>query len=100
MLYLLYTGRCLMKSRSKREVKRIKPKGKKQKHLLPISDEVRTILEQQRELFRQKFGRDPGPGDPIFFDPDMNTPDPIDMDAEWQAAIEEYRQLQRVGKFN
>ncbi len=98
---------------------------------------------QQRQSFRQKFGREPGPQDLVFFDPDRDVPAPVDIDkseeallmamkaagiapeliyawqrtgrlvteenlerlsaeavAEWQGAIEEYRQLQRVGKFN
>jgi hypothetical protein len=28
------------------------------------------MMERQAERFRNKFGRDPGPEDPIFFDPD------------------------------
>jgi len=28
----------------------------------------------QLEAFREKFGRDPEPGDPVFFDPDADTP--------------------------
>ncbi|MGK5639764.1 hypothetical protein ACSNOK_15840 [Streptomyces sp. URMC 126] len=31
-------------------------------------------LEAQREAFRVKFGRDPGPGDPILFDPEADEP--------------------------
>jgi hypothetical protein len=27
-----------------------------------------------------KFGRDPGPNDPVFFDPDKDVPTPIDME--------------------
>jgi hypothetical protein len=27
--------------------------------------------------FVQKFGREPGPDDPLFFDPNANTPQPI-----------------------
>jgi hypothetical protein len=34
---------------------------------------VKALLEQ-REAFRAKFGRDPGPNDPVFFDPDKDTP--------------------------
>jgi hypothetical protein len=37
----------------------------------PVSD---AILEAQLEAFREKFGRDPGPGDPVFFDPDKDVP--------------------------
>ena len=28
----------------------------------------------------QKFGREPGPDDPVFFDPNADTPQPVDMD--------------------
>ncbi|MFD9860756.1 hypothetical protein [Streptomyces alboflavus] len=34
-------------------------------------------LEVQEALFRQKFGRDPGPDDPMFFDPDADEPTPM-----------------------
>jgi len=123
---------------------RTKPKAKvKRARTIPLSPETRKLLECQLERFRQKFGREPGPGDPIFFDPDADEPQPIDeavinaemvsaMQAagvppsliyawnktgllvteqnrhlipesdlrEWQAAMEEYRQLQVAGKFN
>ena len=32
------------------------------------------MLEAQYEGFRRKFGRDPGPHDPIFFDPIADQP--------------------------
>lgn len=35
------------------------------------------ILKKQLRAFRKKFGRDPGPGDPVFFDPNADTPQPI-----------------------
>lgn len=35
------------------------------------------ILRMQLKAFRKKFGRDPGPGEPVFFDPDADTPQPI-----------------------
>jgi hypothetical protein len=35
------------------------------------------ILEEQRDRFRQKFGRYWGPNDPVFFDPDADTPTPM-----------------------
>ena len=100
-------------------------------------------MEQQLAKFRQKFGRDPRPEDPVFFDDSADLPSLVDHEkaeedllramtaagldpeliyaiqrtgrfvteensqwlseedlAEWQAAIEEYRQLQRTGEFN
>jgi hypothetical protein len=38
--------------------------------------ELRTALEGQLEAFRQKFGREPGPDDPVFFDPDADASTP------------------------
>ena len=35
---------------------------------IPLSPEVRELLGMQLEKFREKFGRDPGPNEPIFFD--------------------------------
>src|SRR4051794_39430156 len=34
---------------------------------VPMSDDVRGVLDQQRQKFVEKFGREPGPDDPIFF---------------------------------
>lgn len=31
-------------------------------------------LKEQQRAFREKFGRDPGPQDPVFFDPDASEP--------------------------
>src|SRR5664280_1179017 len=42
-----------------------------------LNDEVTTALAEQNRRFREKFGRDAGPEDPIFFDPDADTPQPI-----------------------
>ena len=36
-----------------------------------------AIIRQQLRDFRKKFGRDPRPNEPIFFDPDGDTPTPI-----------------------
>jgi integrase len=105
---------------------------------IPIHPEVREIFKRRRAEFIKKFGRDPGPGDPVFFDPDADTPqrlseevvmrqmvsamekaglDPLLIHAyqrtgllptadnlqylskqdlaDWNAACEEYRELQR-----
>lgn len=39
--------------------------------------EMREGFQAQREAFRAKFGRDPGPEDPVFFDPDADEPTPM-----------------------
>lgn len=35
---------------------------------IPMSSEVSDILDEQRQKFIDKFGREPGPDDPVFFD--------------------------------
>lgn len=42
-----------------------------------INAEMKAGFLRQLEAFRLKFGREPGPDDPIFFDPDSDTPQPI-----------------------
>ena len=51
-----------------------------------MSPEVHEALLKHREAFRKKFGRDPGPEDPVFFDPSADTPQPLDME-EGEAGI-------------
>ncbi len=41
----------------------------------------RELLERQRDAFRAKFGRDPGPDDPVFFDPKADEPRPIEEES-------------------
>ncbi len=47
---------------------------------VPMSPEVQRAMEGQLQRFREKFGRDPGPDDPVFFDPDADTPQELDWD--------------------
>ncbi len=42
--------------------------------IIKISDQTSEALQRQLDRFKQKFGRDPGPSDPVFFDPDSDTP--------------------------
>lgn len=44
---------------------------------LKMTPHVETALVALREKFKTKFGREPGPNDPVFFDPDCDTPTPI-----------------------
>jgi hypothetical protein len=39
-----------------------------------MTPEVADALRQQKQLFKEKFGREPDPNDPLFFDPDVDTP--------------------------
>jgi hypothetical protein len=35
---------------------------------IPMTDEMGEIIDEQSQRFFQKFGREPGPGDNLFFD--------------------------------
>lgn len=55
------------------------------------SAEMTEILERQKALFIDKFGREPGPNDPVFFDSDCASPTPISekkVTSELRAAID------------
>ncbi len=43
--------------------------------------EVKQTLKDLFHRFRRRFGRDPGPNDPIFFDPQSNQPAPLGREA-------------------
>jgi len=47
---------------------------------VPIDADLADALRGQREAFVEKFGREPGPEDPLFFDPDCDTPRPLHHD--------------------
>jgi hypothetical protein len=57
----------------KRGPKKTKGRGRE----VPMSPEVRDALEEQCKSFVAKSGREPGPGDPLFFDPDSDVPQPL-----------------------
>jgi hypothetical protein len=44
---------------------------------VPIDEETNKALVKQLSAFRERFGRDPGPDDPVFFNPDEDTPEPV-----------------------
>ena len=41
-----------------------------------MSPEMEEMLKEQEKRFIEKFGREPKPDEPIFFDPDADTPQP------------------------
>src|SRR2546425_8575406 len=44
---------------------------------IPMNKEMVEIIKEQLDAFREKFGREAGPEDPIFFNPDCDTPTPL-----------------------
>ena len=44
---------------------------------IPLNAEAQRAIQEQLRTFREKFGRDAGPEDAIFFAPDADTTQPI-----------------------
>jgi len=44
---------------------------------IPMSKEMVEIMKEQLDAFREKFGREAGPEDPVFFNPHCDTPMPL-----------------------
>jgi integrase len=59
----------------------------RRKRSVPMDEQTRELLDAQRDAFRVKFGREPGPNDPVFFDPDADEPRPIEAEAVTTAVI-------------
>ena len=49
----------------------------KDNEVIKMDDEMYDVLQEQRRAFIKKFGREPGPSDPVFFDPECDTPTPL-----------------------
>jgi hypothetical protein len=59
---------------------------------------LREELELQLDAFRQKFGRDPAPGDPLFFDPEKDEPTLMSEDAHCTINAELIEGLVKMGR--
>ena len=47
------------------------------KRVIKMNKELHEAMMQQQKSFVEKFGREAGPDDPIFFDPDSDVPIPL-----------------------
>jgi hypothetical protein len=56
--------------------------SRKRTRTIKMTPEAMEALREQRRRFVEKFGREPGPNDPVFFDPDADTPQSIDYAAD------------------
>jgi hypothetical protein len=59
--------------------------------IIPINYETAEIIVQHKKLFREQFGREPGPDDPLFFDPGVATPQFLSdesMDEIWKSLLQ------------
>ena len=58
---------------------------------ISMSPELEDAFQEQRERFIEKFGREPNYDDPIFFDPDADTPQPYPEEKYTEELIEAMR---------
>ncbi len=59
------------------------------KKVIKMDTVTKEIIESQLAMFKEKFGREPEPNDPIFFDPDSDTPQPYSEEELKQGLIED-----------
>jgi hypothetical protein len=55
----------------------------------PATDELQEALQGQGERFRQQFGREMGPDDPLIWNEDANEPTPI-TEAQMRRDLDEW----------
>lgn len=60
-------------------------------------NEIDSALQAQLDAFAAKFGREPGPEDPIFFDPDCDEPVPMRPESEEKAWADLFRAAEEAG---
>ena len=65
--------------------RKIKLRGKTR--TVKMNPETMAIVQSQIQKFREKFGREPGPNDPLFFNPEALKPEPFRID-EFQEETE------------
>src|SRR5213594_1495259 len=53
-----------------------------------MDPELARAMKNQLRAFKKKFGREPGPNDSVFFDPDVDTPQPIPIEKLRATVIE------------
>jgi hypothetical protein len=59
--------------------------------IIPINHETAEVIAQQKKLFREQFGREPGPDDPLFFDPGVAAPQFLSVESQeevWKSLLQ------------
>ena len=67
------------------------------KKTIRLNQEAMAALSEQKQRFVAKFGREPGPGDPVFFDPTKDVPSPMSIEQQRQGETEIAEALKEVG---
>jgi hypothetical protein len=67
------------------------------KRTIRLSQEAVAALSEQKKRFVAKFGREPGPGDPLFFDPTKDVPTPMSIEQQRQGEEEMAEAMKKAG---
>jgi hypothetical protein len=59
---------------------------------ISMTPELEEAFKEQEKRFVEKFGREPGPEDPIFFDPDADTPQPYPEERFTETIVKSMRE--------
>lgn len=54
-----------------------------------LDEEAADMIRGRHQLFVEKFGREPGPDDPLFFDAEADTPQPMG-EPDWDVIFEAF----------
>ena len=68
--------------------RKIKRRESTRGRTIKLDPESMDMIHRQLQAFREKFGREPGPEDPIFFDPDAATPQPFTLEKYLEESTE------------
>ena len=58
---------------------------------IPLTRETAEIIAEQKKVFREQFGREPGPDDPLFFEPRVAVPQFLSdefFDEVWKSLLQ------------
>jgi hypothetical protein len=61
------------------------------KRKIKLTSETRDLMEDQLQRFREKFGRDPRPEDPMFFDADYDEPTALTPEKMMEGMVDAMR---------
>ena len=67
------------------------------KKKIRLNREAIAALKEQKNRFVAKFGREPGPGDPVFFDPTKDVPTPMSIEQQRQGEKEIAEAMKEAG---
>jgi hypothetical protein len=61
------------------------------KKAIPIDYTTAEAITEQQQLFREKFGREPGPDDPLFFNPESAVAEFLSVESQeetWRTLVQ------------